>query len=84
MDALRSMVRMPMGSIEAISGLRTKYPRQFNLVMLFGSFYLVAFWARGFEKINCHSDATNYEIKRRARRCFIPYTLLGYKTAFPK
>ncbi len=84
MDSVRKIARIPMGSIDRVSNMRFKNARSFNVAVLMTMPLLIAFWAKGFEKFNCHTDATNYEMKRRARRGFMPYCCVSYRFAFPK
>lgn len=80
---LRSICRIPMGVFDEYRALSFKYPRVMNFYMLYAASFFVLFIGKGYEKLTFRSHEDSYEAKRRARRLFIPYSLLSYKYRFP-
>ena len=81
---LRSIFRVPMGVFDEYRALAFKYPRAFNFWYLYCMCAAVMFLGKGFEKLAVQSDQTNYEWRRRARRFFMPYSVVSYKWRFPE
>lgn len=80
---LRSIFRVPMGVFDEYRAFYFKHPRTMNFYMLYACFFFAMFAGKGFEKMNMKGAAASYERNRRARRLFMPYSLVSYKWRFP-
>jgi len=54
-----------------------------NFYMLYAGCFWVLFLGKGYEKIVFSGRHVEYERNRRARRLFVPYSLVSYRWRFP-
>ena len=80
---LRGIFRAPLGVFDVISNYRFTYPRTSNFYFIYASLALILYFGKGFEKMNMSGNQSSYENRRRARRLFVPYSLVSYKWRFP-
>lgn len=83
MSGLRSAVRYPLGLWDEYRALFFKKPKLMNQYLMASCLIFFYVSGKGCEKMTMHGEQTNYEFKRRAKRAFIPYTLLSYRWGFP-
>lgn len=80
---LRSIFRVPMGVFDEYRALFFKYPRVMNFNYMYGIMFFFLFVGKGYEKIIARGKQNSYELNRRARRLFIPYSLISFRWRFP-
>lgn len=81
---LKSVVRVPASIFDEYRALCFKYPKAMNFYMISLTFFFFMILNKGAEKISMRGEANSYEFKRRLRRLFIPYSLVGYQWRFPE
>ena len=81
---LRSIARVPMSLFDEYRALTFRYPKMMNFYMMYMCFFVVLYAGKGIEKLSMRGEQTSYEMRRRARRLFMPYWLVGYQWGFPE
>ena len=80
---VRSFFRVPMGVFDEYRNLSFKYPRAMNFFMTYSIIVAIMYFGKGFEKMAMQGEQSSHEWNRRARRFFMPYSLVSYKWRFP-
>jgi hypothetical protein len=55
-----------------------------NFYMMYLSIFAILVLGKGVEKISMRGAQNDYELKRRAKRFFIPYSICSYRWRFPE
>ena len=80
---MRVLFRKPAGIFDEYRALCFKKPKLMNQYMMYMGMFFILFYGKGIEKITAQGNQSCYEVKRRARRMFLPYAVLSYRWAFP-
>ena len=80
---LRSVCRVPMNVGNSYRAYYLKHPRTVNFFSIYFLAMGVLLITRGAEKFTFRGATDVYELKRRARRFFVPYWMTSYRWRFP-
>ena len=80
---LRTTLRVPLSSFDMFRSLYERHPKWINYYLLNAFVVTALIVGKGAENITSKQGrVARYELRRRARRLFIPYSLMGYKWRF--